>query len=230
MSDAAAVASRFTTVGSEQWHLLVQAIVAHTEGAVKAWQKPLDDRAALYQTEVVDLSARLASAEIGLADRDGIIQRLERGRCDGAGKAGHDVASCLPCRLAGAEQNIAALKSDEAMRVAELRQAREGCAYVRSSLEHSKKEQERLQHDLQWCANERWKEHAERDALKAAVEQAQATVETEEDALRKQVGDCCGGGNPYCVGGCLVEKAIRTRRIMMRIFVGAVRRREGRSE
>lgn len=41
MSDAAALASRFTTAGSEQWHLLVRAITEHT----------------------ADLTARLASAE-----------------------------------------------------------------------------------------------------------------------------------------------------------------------
>ncbi len=63
-----------------------------------------------WRGEYESARAKLAEAEIGLADRDGIIQRLERGRCDGAGQANHDVLTCLPCKLAQVEQRARALE------------------------------------------------------------------------------------------------------------------------
>lgn len=51
-------------------------------------------------------------------------------------------------------------------------------------------------------------------AIPSPTEQASdvrnaATRDTERDALVKQFGDCCMGADPFCAGGCLVEKAIR---------------------
>ena len=43
-----------------------------------------------------------------------------------------------------ARRNIAALRSDEALRVAELRQAREGCVQLRASWEHERADAQRL--------------------------------------------------------------------------------------
>jgi hypothetical protein len=38
-----------------------------------------------------------------------------------------------------------------------------------------------------------------------------ATIDTERARLVAEVGQCCEGADPYCVGGCLVQAAIRRR-------------------
>ena len=40
---------------------------------------------------------------------------------------------------------------------------------------------------------------------------SEATVGSERAALVAEVGDCCDGQDPFCAGGCLVERALKKR-------------------